>query len=120
MGGNSEDGFTYKIVDSTGNIAGYGQGDNMNLTINSNDLPDDENTVYIWAQQDNDIHSHAGSMPEYFTMTVQTDNSGSTGSGVPPTNPKTGDCGLLLWSMLLGSLGGAIIVWRSIKTSKEN
>ncbi|MDR3277285.1 MAG: DUF6273 domain-containing protein, partial [Oscillospiraceae bacterium] len=61
--------LTYKIVDSDHNIVGYGQGaDNAELTVDAKDLAGADlaggsYTVYVWAQKNNDIHSHEGSQP---------------------------------------------------------
>lgn len=68
--------LTYKIVDSNRNVVGYGQAaDNADLTVTANDLSggnlvDDSYTVYVWAQENEDINSHRGSKPMYFTLAV--------------------------------------------------
>ncbi|MDR3277489.1 MAG: DUF6273 domain-containing protein, partial [Oscillospiraceae bacterium] len=62
--------LTYKIVDGNHEIVGYGQGaDNAALTVSAN-LAGGDYTVYVWAQKDNDINSHEGSAPQWFTLTV--------------------------------------------------
>jgi hypothetical protein len=100
--------LTYKIVDSTRTIVGYGQGANgAAVQVNaigldgSTHLSADDYTVYVWAQKDNTINSHEGSTPMYFTMTVVASdpkpeapgnvtatagNGQATVSFTPPTN----------------------------------
>jgi uncharacterized repeat protein (TIGR02543 family) len=89
--GNGDSGarLTYKIVDSTRTMVGYGQGsDHQNLTINASNpsgvgLAKGAYTVYVWAQQNNELGSHTGSTPEYFTLTVN--NSPPAAKDAVPT-----------------------------------
>jgi hypothetical protein len=82
--------LTYKIVDSSRAIVGYGQGaGNTSLAVAAEDpagsnLAADNYTVYVWAQKDNEINSHEGSAPLYFTMRV-------TGAA-PAKNSGGGGC----------------------------
>ena len=70
--------LTYKIIDSNRKIAGYGQGaNNTAVTVaakdrEGNNLVAGDYTVYVWAQKNNEINSHEGSKPVYFTMKVET------------------------------------------------
>ncbi len=89
--------LTYKIVDGNNEIVGYGQGaDNAHLTIDAQSfanthLPFGNYTVYIWAQKNNGYHSHQASAPQYFTLTVISDEP-ETPEVTPPavtTPPAT-------------------------------
>jgi len=85
--------LTYKIVNSSGTLVGYGQGaDNTGVDVTATDLSgtnlaDDSYTVYVWAQQNNTFTSHTGSAPEYFTMTV----SAASVNTAPTINGQTGN-----------------------------
>ena len=90
--GSAGTNLTYKIVNSSGTLVGYGQGDNTNVDVyaknlDGTSLADDSYTVYVWAQENNATTSHTGSTPWYFTMTVsstQTNNPPAAKVPVPP------------------------------------
>jgi hypothetical protein len=83
--------LTYKIVDSSRTIVGYGQGaDNAALSVEAEDLdgadlPDGDYAVYVWAQVDSTINSNEGSAPEYFTLKVTADPRPEAPTGVAAT-----------------------------------
>jgi hypothetical protein len=64
--------FVYKIVKSRQGkrvIAAYGAGSADGVTING-ELGPGKYTLYIWAQKDNTLNSHEGSLPMYFNLTI--------------------------------------------------
>jgi hypothetical protein len=75
---NFQDKIVSEDESGTRKIVGYGQGDdNSELEVSTKnldgeDLDEGEYTVYVWAQRDNQINSHEGSEPVYFTLKVTT------------------------------------------------
>ncbi|GHT65405.1 hypothetical protein AGMMS50239_25100 [Bacteroidia bacterium] len=82
--------LTCKIVNSSGDIVGYGQGSNTSLTLNAKNLSGanlavGSYTIYVWAQKNNDKISHEGSSPRYFTLKVAPPNAAPPTIGTQPT-----------------------------------
>jgi hypothetical protein len=76
--GENYDKFVYKIVrdGEKREIVGYGAGDAQTLKIETGQLPDDEDyTLYVWAQNDEQINSNEGSAPMFFRFHVGTSSS---------------------------------------------
>ena len=85
-GGTSGTKLTYKIVDLSGTLVGFGQSaGNSTVTINATDfsgtnLSGGAYAVYVWAQKDNALSSHMGSAPQYFTLYVASETPTISGS----------------------------------------
>jgi hypothetical protein len=76
--GDNYDKFVYKIVrdGEKREIVAYGAGDAQTLTIETGQLPDDEDyTLYVWAQNDEHINSNEGSDPMFFRFHIGTSSS---------------------------------------------
>ena len=85
----------YKIVNNSGTrgIQGYGFTGAKAVTdlkIDTAGLVDGSYTVYTWLQKNNEINSHEGTMPEYFTLTLS-DSDVTYGIGLDVSGTHTFD-----------------------------
>ena len=121
LGGGASD-LAYKIVDNNRSIVMYGIANNLaSARLDTGTLPIGTYTVYVWAQKNNNIYSHEGSIPVYFTLntgiTSMPDNPASTAPVILP--PDTGDRSMLSFRLLalLGAMAAISVVrWKEKRT----
>jgi hypothetical protein len=81
--------LTYKLVDSGGSIVSSNQGERMHVQIDTNGLTPGAYRAYVWAQKNEQLHSHEGSEPLYFNLLVSGGGAEGGAEGGEPVIPVT-------------------------------
>jgi hypothetical protein len=81
-GASDNTSLTYKLVDTSGKIVGYNQGEKANVQIYTIGLSVGDYSAYVWAQRDEPINSHEGSRPLYFNLKVSSNDAAGGSSSL--------------------------------------
>jgi hypothetical protein len=83
----------YKLVDTSGKIVAYGNGEKTSIPIYTINFSTGNYAAYVWAQSNEPINSHEGSRPLYFNLAVSS-NDAVAGS-LPAADLESSEGGMI-------------------------